>query len=61
MQEAWIELECPSCGEQWEETLDELPSPDGEHACRNCGEVRPMVELAQTERDLDILESFHQG
>lgn len=61
MQEAWIELECPSCGELWEAKLDDLPGPEGEHECQNCGDRRPMVELAQTERELEILESFHQG
>lgn len=61
MQEAWIDLECPNCGELWEATLTDLPEPGGEHSCRHCGDTRSMVEFPRTARDLDVLESFHQG
>jgi hypothetical protein len=61
MQEAWIQLQCPGCGEQWEANPADLPATDADFPCRSCGDSRPLVEFAKTARGLDIIEAFHAG
>ncbi|MFC7046811.1 hypothetical protein ACFQH6_16640 [Halobacteriaceae archaeon GCM10025711] len=59
MQEAWIDLQCPSCTESWEANPSELPAPDHEFACDHCGERRNLAEFMQSTRDLEVLQQFH--
>lgn len=59
MVEAWIQLQCPNCGEGWEDGPTDLPGPDADHTCRHCGESRRVAEFMRTQRDLEILEEFH--
>ncbi|MFB6310985.1 MAG: hypothetical protein ABEH64_07360 [Salinirussus sp.] len=61
MNEAWIELQCPACGEDWEANPAELPAPDERFRCNHCGEERPTGEFALTTRGFEILEEFHEG
>ena len=61
MQEAWIQLQCPDCGEQWETNPADLHEPDREFACEHCDATRPLSEFAKTQRDFEILEEFHAG
>lgn len=61
MQEAWIQLHCPACDEQWEANPADLPEPGAEFTCGHCGETRSVVEFAKTQRDFEILEAFHAG
>ena len=61
MQEAWIQLQCPNCEEQWEANPADLPAPDSTHACEHCGVERRGAEFAKTARDFEILEEFHGG
>ena len=58
MPEAWIQLECPSCGEDWERDPADLPDSDAEFECPSCGEQRRMAEFTKTQRDLEMLEQF---
>ncbi|MCU4799425.1 hypothetical protein OB920_03445 [Halobacteria archaeon HArc-gm2] len=58
MPRSWIDLECPSCGEDWEADPSDLPSPDATFECRNCGEERSMAEFTKTQRSLEILKEF---
>lgn len=58
MVEAWIQLQCPSCGEEWEDAPTDLPASDAEYTCNHCGETRRVAEFMLTQRDLEILEGF---
>lgn len=59
MPEAWIELECPACGVDWEANPADLPAPGEDFECRSCGAERPTSEFAKTTRGLEILAEFH--
>ena len=59
MQEAWIQLRCPDCEDQWEANPSNLPAPQERMACESCGETRHVSELTKTARDLEVLEEFH--
>ena len=59
MQEAWIPLTCPDCGDQWEAEPSSLPRPGTDFACPYCGASRKISEFVKTERGLDILIEFH--
>lgn len=61
MSEAWIQLLCPECERMWESSPGDLPAPGERFACERCGATRSVSEFARTQRDLDILESFHEG
>ena len=58
MPEAWINLECPACGEDWERDPADLPPSDEEFECPSCGEQRQMAEFTKTQRDLEMLKQF---
>ncbi len=58
MVEAWIQLQCPSCDEEWERSPSDLPGPDADFTCNHCGETRRVAEFMMTQRDLEILEEF---
>lgn len=59
MQEAWIQLKCPSCEATWEANPADLPAPDADFTCTHCGKTRRMSEFARAARDLEILRDFH--
>jgi DNA-directed RNA polymerase subunit RPC12/RpoP len=59
MSEAWIQLHCPVCAEQWDANPVTLPSPDEEFQCQHCGARRSLSEFMRAERDLEVLEEFH--
>jgi hypothetical protein len=60
MQEAWIQLQCPACEEQWEANPADLPGPDEAYTCDHCSAERRIAEFAKTARDFEILEEFHE-
>lgn len=59
MTEAWIQLECPACGEQWEANPTDMPASGEEFTCTHCGDARHTAEFMRTTRSLEILEEFH--
>lgn len=59
MTEAWIQLRCPECGQEWEDDPSDVPEPSDQYRCRDCDARRPLSEFAQTQRDLEIVEEFH--
>jgi hypothetical protein len=59
MQEAWIQLLCPECGETWEANPADLPAPRERLHCTHCEAHRPTAEFARTDRDYEILKQFH--
>lgn len=59
MQEAWIPLQCPACGERWEESPSDLPAPNNEFVCVECNSKRSIAEFIETQRGLEILKEFH--
>ncbi|EMA41718.1 DUF7836 family putative zinc-binding protein [Halobiforma nitratireducens] len=59
MREPWIDLECPSCHEQWESDPADLPEPGKEFGCEHCDDRRPVSEFVKTSEGLEIHESFH--
>lgn len=61
MQEAWIQLQCPDCAEQWEANPSDVPEPGDALTCEHCDATRRVSEFAKTTRDFEILESFHGG
>lgn len=61
MTEAWIQLSCPNCDKDWEESPSAIPGPSEEFPCPDCGKRRPVSEFARTQRDFEIVEEFHQG
>ncbi|MDG5777093.1 hypothetical protein VB773_21130 [Haloarculaceae archaeon H-GB2-1] len=61
MTEAWIQLQCPQCGETWEANPSKLPTPGAEFRCRHCGATRPTSEFMRATRDLEVLEAFHEA
>ena len=58
MQEAWLQLQCPACETDWEEKVNDLPAPESDYECHDCGSTRPLSEFMQTARDLEILREF---
>lgn len=61
MNEAWIQLGCSDCEKYWDETPMELPDPDADFACPDCGSVKQLSEFMRTERDLEVLKQFQEG
>lgn len=59
MQEAWIRLLCPGCGESWEANPTDLHGPREGMDCNHCDVHRPTAEFARTDRDYEILRQFH--
>lgn len=60
MQEAWIPLLCPECGEVWESPPNDLPAPGTEFVCTHCGRERPVAEFVKTKEGLEMLKEFHE-
>jgi len=58
MQDAWIQLQCPNCDEQWEANPADLDEPAAEFTCDHCGATNHLSEFAKTTRDFEVLEEF---
>ncbi|MFB6142111.1 MAG: hypothetical protein ABEJ30_02075 [Halorientalis sp.] len=58
MNEAFVQLTCPACAKDWEESLPDLPDPAAEFTCPDCGETRRTSEFMRTDRDLELLREF---
>lgn len=58
MRPAWIQLECPTCGEIWESTLDAVPLLDEEFECPYCRTRNPVSEFVRTREGLKVLGEF---
>jgi predicted RNA-binding Zn-ribbon protein involved in translation (DUF1610 family) len=59
MPEAWISVQCPECGDVWEDSPTDLPAPDVEFRCPKCDVERSTSEFMKTHRDLEILRDFY--
>lgn len=60
MHKSWVPLECIDCEEQWEQSPGELPAPDSDFECDQCGTNRPISEFVKTQQGLQILKQFHR-
>lgn len=58
MRPAWIQLECPSCGEIWESTLDAVPRLEDDFECPYCRSRSPVPEFVRTKEGLAVLRRF---
>lgn len=58
MTEAWIQLSCPDCGKDWEESPSAIPDSGEDFSCPDCEARRPVAEFTRTQRDFEILEEF---
>lgn len=58
MVEAWIQLRCPACGQTWESSPTDLPTPNADFQCQHCGETRSTAQFMKEQRDLEILKQF---
>lgn len=58
MRPAWIQLECPSCQEIWESSLDAVPVLDTDFDCPYCRSRNPVSAFVRTKEGLEILEEF---
>lgn len=58
MVEAFVTLQCPECGKDWEETPTDLPSLKKNFSCPACHATRRLTEFMRTERDLEIVQQF---
>jgi len=51
-QEAYVQVLCPECNKNWEETPGDLPRHDRNYNCPGCHATRRTAEFMRTERDL---------
>jgi predicted RNA-binding Zn-ribbon protein involved in translation (DUF1610 family) len=58
MQEAYVQLTCPSCDKHWEEDANHMPDPKESFTCPDCASEHPAAEFARTERDLEVLREL---
>jgi predicted RNA-binding Zn-ribbon protein involved in translation (DUF1610 family) len=58
MQEAYVQLTCPSCDKHWEADANDMPDPKEPFVCPDCGSEHPTAEFARTERDLEVLREL---
>ena len=58
MRPAWIQLECPSCGEVWESTLDAVPDLGDDFACPYCQARNSVSTFVRTKEGLKVLRGF---
>jgi hypothetical protein len=58
MPPAWIQLQCPACGDDWEADPTALPAPDESFSCDGCGATERTAEFMKTTRSLEVLEEF---
>jgi ssDNA-binding Zn-finger/Zn-ribbon topoisomerase 1 len=61
MNEAFVQLACPDCEKHWEDEPMDLPAPDAEFTCPDCGEQRRTSEFMRTDRDLEILQELTEA
>jgi len=61
MNEAFVQLSCPECLKDWEEKPMDLPAPDAEFTCPDCGDERRLAEFMRTDRDLELLKDFQEA
>lgn len=58
MEEAFVQLRCPECGKDWEETPMDLPDHAKNFSCPDCHATRRLAEFARTDRDLETIKQF---
>jgi tRNA(Ile2) C34 agmatinyltransferase TiaS len=61
MRPTWVNLQCPACGRTWEAEPADLPPPEEDFTCDNCGTDRPTAEFMRTERNLEMLRDLQEG
>jgi hypothetical protein len=58
MVEAFVRLQCPECGKDWEEEPTDLPGHRTNFTCQSCHATRRLAEFMRTERDLELVKQF---
>ncbi|MFB6201206.1 MAG: hypothetical protein ABEI98_04265 [Halorhabdus sp.] len=58
MEEAYVRLLCPNCTKEWQSNPSDLPEPEHNFQCPECGEQRRLAEFMRTERDLETLRGL---
>lgn len=58
MEEAFVRLQCPECGKDWEENPTNLPNHKKNFDCPSCHATRRLAEFMRTDRDLETLKQF---
>ncbi|MFP4590306.1 MAG: hypothetical protein ACLFMX_02640 [Halobacteriales archaeon] len=58
MREAYVQLRCPVCQKDWQGNPADLPAPDADFSCPDCGGTRSTTEFMRTARDLEIYKTF---
>jgi len=53
-----VQLLCPDCEKDWEKSPTDLPAPDTEFSCPDCGTERRTAEFMRTDRDLEVLKDM---
>lgn len=58
MDETSVQLLCPECTKDWQQTPTDLPSPADLFHCPNCHASRRTAEFTRTDRDLRTLKTL---
>jgi predicted RNA-binding Zn-ribbon protein involved in translation (DUF1610 family) len=58
MEETYVRLLCPDCNKAWEARPEQLPDPDVDFSCPDCGSAGRTAEFARTEHDLRTLKNL---
>ncbi|SEN25640.1 hypothetical protein SAMN05216388_1002170 [Halorientalis persicus] len=58
MDQAFVQLLCPACEKDWESAPTDLPAPDAQFTCPDCGAERRTAEFMRTDRDLEVLKEM---
>ncbi|WP_435095606.1 hypothetical protein [Halarchaeum sp. P4] len=57
-QPAYVQLLCPDCSKHWEESPKDLPKPEKNYDCPDCGATYRTSEFMRTDRDLENLKQL---
>lgn len=58
MVEAFVRLDCPECGKDWESNPSNLPASDENVSCGDCHATRRLAQFMRTDRDLEVVQQF---
>lgn len=58
MVEAFVRLQCPECGKDWEDNPADLPNLRKNFTCSACHTTRRLSEFMRTDRDLEAVKQF---
>lgn len=58
MVEAFVRLQCPECGKDWQRNPAELSGLKRNFSCPSCHATRRLAEFMRTDRDLEAVKQF---